>query len=92
MADPTISMGDDLSQRNRLALESAWQVEALSHMILCEIAKINISGDEGIKAAVIRIRDLSKVVMSALDDEIHEVSDLHLTVHGVAMKAEVQHG
>ncbi|KRC11519.1 hypothetical protein ASE11_19115 [Hydrogenophaga sp. Root209] len=59
-------------------------------MILSEISKINISGDEGIKAAVIRIRDLSKVVMSALDDEMHEVSDLHLTVHGVALNTGVQ--
>lgn len=92
MATPIIPNAEELSPRHRLALESAWQVEALSHMVLTEIAKINMAGDKGIKAAVIRIRDLSKVVMSALDDELHEVSDLHLTVHGNAFEEGVQHG
>lgn len=94
MAESIIPNPDELSARNLLALQSAWQVEALSHMILSELASINTAGDQGIKAAVIRIRDLSKVVMSALDDDLHEVADLHLTVHGVAATAgkEVQHG
>lgn len=92
MAEPIIQIDEEISQRNRLALESAWQVEGLSHMILSELDSINISGDQGIKAAVIRICDLSKVVISALDDDVHEVSDLCRTVHGRAIATEVQHG
>jgi hypothetical protein len=68
--------------RHSLALEASHQVAALSELALLELNRINVAGDDGVRAALIRIHDLSLATMSAMGDEEHDEAELTEAVHG----------
>ena len=82
MADSIISNENEKSQRQRLALEASWQIEGLTSMVLAGLQEIEDESGPGLKGAVVRIRQLSQIVMGALHDDIEKVEDLHRELHG----------
>lgn len=82
MADNIIQIDEDRKTRESLALEAAEQINGLCHMMLAELRVLEPVGASGIVASLIRIKELTSATMSALGDEIHDVDDLHLAVHG----------
>lgn len=90
MAEPIIPNAEEQTARMDVISECAHQIEGLSDMVLAELLRLNTCGTDGIKAAVIRIRDLTGVVFRANDEDDDDISSMRREVHGKA--AEVQHG
>ena len=65
--------------RNQLTIEASYQIEALSDMILDRFEEVET---DGLKSAVIRMRDLSSAIMAAMNDDGETTADLHRIVHG----------
>lgn len=76
----------------KLVVDAGFQIEALSTMILAELARLGVFEGEGIKSAIIRIKLLTDVVTSAADEEIHDeyLQQMQFMVHGDVPKG-VQH-
>lgn len=92
MADEIMSSVEGQTVRQNLAYEASHQIAALSQFAMSEILRINVAGDDGVRAAIIRIHDLSLATMSAMGDDSHDEADLRETVHGrvaAAMRAKV---
>lgn len=82
MNENTISTSNGRTVRQNLALEASHQIAALSELALLELNRINVAGDDGVKASLIRIHDLSLATMSAMGDDCHDEADLDEAVHG----------
>lgn len=87
-------------QRISLALESAWELDALRETVsdLCsnlghpdmqqsELMALRLK----IRGLTMRMGTLASVIMSALDND-DTTANLHRKVHGCAPAAEVAHG
>ena len=94
MADLDHTQADETqrTERDELALEASWQIEALSDMVLTTLSNMDATGVSGIKSTIIRIRELSSATMSALVDDVSHINDIHRVVHGTPVAAEVHHG
>lgn len=91
MAKSTTPKGDGRTARQDLAYEASHQIADLSQFAMAEVMRINVAGDGGVRAAIIRIHDLSLATMSALGDDSEDEKLLHEAVHGrvaAAMRAK----
>lgn len=79
--DKTDYLPDSIT-RHDINLEAAHQVFGLSGMILTELEKLNMAGTSGLKAAVLRVRDLSGVMMRTMDEDDDDFGDMQRSLHG----------
>lgn len=74
------------AERKRLALESTWEIEVLAGLLLEKAAseEWELEHDQAmiLRGLGVRIKTLSRVVMSAIDDPIRKTEDLSKTVYG----------
>ncbi len=82
-ADHTDYLPDSIT-RHDINLEAAHQVYGLSDMILSELEKLNMAGTSGLKAAVLRVRDLSGVMMRTMNEDDDDYEDMQRILNGYA--------
>ena len=77
--------------RRKLSLESAWEIEVLASMILEKIGSpewsLEIEPHMLLRTIGLRVKELSQVVMSALDDPIQTTAFLTEKVFGDVARA-----
>lgn len=71
-----------------LALQAAWEIEALADAALALMAAGSDGADLAVRGIAIRVRDLAGASMTALDDNQADLGDVHRTVYGTARAAE----
>jgi hypothetical protein len=89
-------------ERKLLALESVFEIEVLSGLLLEKSASSEweLESEQSLllRSIGVRMQDLSRVVMSAIGDPIHQTASLHKKVFGchyqaaTATESEVFHG
>lgn len=68
--------------RKNLALKAAWEIEALANMGIRENGCKYESSHLAMHGILMRMRELSSIVMSALDDEMSNPDDLSYSLDG----------
>ncbi|MDZ4397971.1 hypothetical protein [Hydrogenophaga sp.] len=76
----------------KIVTEAALQIEGLCDMLRREIARVNETETDGMKAVVIKIRDLSNLACRAADRADTAFPEMLHAIHGTYGSEEVQHG
>jgi len=75
---------DSIEARAELAVDAACEIETLVVDILERIANNPRDGELSLRGACMRIRELSRVTITALSDDAGQVGELRARVTGVA--------
>ena len=70
--------------RRMLALEAAWEIESAAIAMADRSPDLD-AGDLVFRSLSLRVRDLSRIIMSALDDEVESVTTLKRKLAGAPL-------